>query len=86
MRYAGAAGAVGSPLAALAAGLPWWAYLAGTCVWASSYIYRQYVFYRLGSRALERAEPAQIPAVITAITRTETAHGHRHTGEPNDQG
>lgn len=48
--------------------LPWWACLAIALSCPATYICRLVVMFRLGSKALEKANPEQVPAVMAAIT------------------
>jgi hypothetical protein len=59
----------GSPLAILALhGIPWWAAVIAVCLGPAAYICRTYLWYRLASKALDKAPSDQAAAVITAVT------------------
>jgi hypothetical protein len=63
--------AAGSPVAALlsvADVMPWWAALGVVLACLVVYICRMTLAYRLGAKALDKAGPAQVPAVMEAIT------------------
>ncbi len=59
-----------SAVLALASNIPWWALLLFMIFIVSrpTYIYRQYVWLRLGSKALDKADSDQIAAIMTAIS------------------
>jgi hypothetical protein len=51
--------------------MPWWTYLITTLACLSAYICRLIVVLRLGAKALDKADPGQVSAIMEAIT------GHR---------
>jgi hypothetical protein len=60
----------GSPLAALLSThvMPWWACLISVLACLGVYICRITLAYRLGVKALDKAGPTQVPAVMEAVT------------------
>jgi hypothetical protein len=69
----------GSPLTALAVhGIPWWATMIAVSLGPAAYICRQILLFKLANKALDKATPAQIAAVMTAITGHGS--GHKTTG------
>jgi hypothetical protein len=59
----------GSPLTALAVhGIPWWGTMILIGFGLVAYICRLLALYRLASKALDKAPPAQMAAVMTAVT------------------
>jgi hypothetical protein len=71
MYRAGWCGAIAGPptagLLSAARVVPWWACLACVLAWLVVYICRLILAYRLGAKALAKAGPAQVPAVMEAI-------------------
>jgi hypothetical protein len=68
IRHAARHAAVAAPLATLALhGIPWWAAVIAFSLGSIAYIYRQYLLYRLASKALDKVPYARAAAVITAI-------------------
>jgi hypothetical protein len=47
--------------------MPWWACLICVLACLGVYICRIILTYRLGSKALDKAGPAQVPAVMEAV-------------------
>lgn len=69
IRHAMRHAAIGSPLTTLALhGIPWWGALIAVSLGPIAYICRNYLLYRLASKALDKAPASQAAAVITAIT------------------
>jgi hypothetical protein len=65
----------GTPLTALAVhGIPWWGTIVLACLGPIAYICRLILLYRLANKALDKAPPTQMAAVMTAIT----GHGPTH--------
>jgi hypothetical protein len=59
----------GSPLTALAVhGIPWWDPMILAGLGPAIYICRLLLLYRLANKALDKAPPTQVAAVMTAIT------------------
>jgi hypothetical protein len=59
----------GTPLTALAVhGIPWWGTAALICLGPIAYMCRLIVLYRLANKALDKAPPSQVAAVMTAVT------------------
>jgi hypothetical protein len=59
----------GSPLTALAVhGIPWWATMILIGLGPTAYICRILAVYKLANKALDKAPPAQMAAVMTAVT------------------
>lgn len=60
-------------------GLPWWASLllglVGILLAFAAYIYRLSGIFRLASKALEKADPAQTATIVSAVAGRE--HGLR---------
>jgi hypothetical protein len=69
----------GAPAGAVmsATGMPWWAWLICVLSCTVLYICRLVVVYRLGSKALDKAQPHQVARVLEAVT------GHRRP--PQDE-
>jgi hypothetical protein len=53
-------------------GMPWWVYLLvgtpGVSICTAAYIYRLHGIYKLGAKALDKAEHSEIAAIMTTIT------------------
>jgi hypothetical protein len=47
---------------------PWWAYLVAVLAGPLVYICRQLVVWRLGSKAIDKADPDRVSEVINAVT------------------
>lgn len=74
------------PALSVLADLPWWAWLSVTLPGPALYICRLFVIYRLGSKALDKANPAQLPAIMNAVTarheRTQRGAGSTRSIPP----
>lgn len=69
MRRGPAAVATFPPLAATMyfAGTPWYAYALLGALGLAAYMCRQYLLYRLGSKAIDRAAAARIPELMATL-------------------
>lgn len=56
-------------------GMPWWVTLIGVSLWPVAYICRWLAILLLDSKALDKADSAQIPAIMTAMTRHRADDG-----------
>ena len=61
----------------LASGWPWWACLVAFLACLAVYICRQWIWYRLYSKALDKVTPSRVPEVVAAFRPTTGRERHR---------